>query len=105
MPFYCYRCTACNKLIEDFQSIPEPRPTITCPDCQYPAVRSYMDEAKNTDLVDNPRWSEAMGCMPHEVPERMRQFPGSVYDSEGRLLIRNRKHKLEEMKRRGFVEY
>ena len=58
----------------------------------------------NTDLVDNERWSESMGVTPEQVPEATRTFPGSVYDSEGRLLIKNRKHKIQEMRRRGYAE-
>jgi hypothetical protein len=58
----------------------------------------------NTDLVENERWSESMGVTPEQIPEAMRTFPGSVYDSTGRLLIKNRKHKIQEMKRRGYAE-
>ena len=59
----------------------------------------------NTDIVNNERWSESMGVTPEQVPEAMRTFPGSVYDSEGRLLIKSRKHKIQEMKRRGYAEF
>ena len=58
----------------------------------------------NTDMVENPRWSESMGVTPEQIPEAMRTFPGSEYDSEGRLLITSRKHKKFEMKRRGYTE-
>jgi hypothetical protein len=59
----------------------------------------------NTDLVNNERWSDAMGVNPDQIPEAMKIFPGSTYDSEsGRLLIKNRKHKLFEAKRRGYAE-
>ena len=58
----------------------------------------------NTDLVNNERYSESMGVTPEQIPEAMRTFPGSVYDSTGRLLIKNRRHKIQEMKRRGYAE-
>lgn len=58
-----------------------------------------------TDLVDNERWSESMGVTPEQIPEAVKTFPGSTYDSTGRLLIKNRKHKLQEMKKRGYVEF
>jgi hypothetical protein len=58
----------------------------------------------NTDLVNNERWSDAMGVVPNQIPEAERTFPGSKYDSDGRLLIKNRRHKLYEMKRRGYAE-
>jgi hypothetical protein len=60
--------------------------------------------AVNTDLVNNERWSDSMGVQPHQIPEAMQTFPGSTYDSDGRLLIKNRKHKLYEAKRRGYAE-
>ena len=63
-----------------------------------------QSEAKNTDLVHNERWSESMGVVPNQIAEAERTFPGSEYDSEGRLRIKNRKHKLFEMKRRGYTE-
>jgi hypothetical protein len=58
----------------------------------------------NTDLVNNERWSESMGVTPEQIPEALQTFPGSTYDSDGRLLIKNRKHKLYEAKRRGYAE-
>ena len=58
----------------------------------------------NTDLVNNERWSESMGVTEEQIPEAMKTFPGSTYDSTGRLLIKNRKHKLFEAKRRGYAE-
>ena len=60
----------------------------------------------NVDILmqDNPRWSEAMGCLPNEIVDRRKQFPNSVYDKYGRLLILNRAHKLKEMKRRNMIE-
>jgi hypothetical protein len=45
-----------------------------------------------------------MGCLPEEVPVFEKTFPGSTYDDTGRLLIRNRKHKMMELKRRGYRE-
>jgi len=58
----------------------------------------------NTDLVDRPRWSNTMGVNPRQIPQAVKLYPGSVYNEKGQLLIRNRKHKLFEMKRRGMVE-
>lgn len=103
MPIYCYRCVN-NHLTDDYVPVAEPRATVSCDVCGQPAHRSYPDEHKHTDLVDRERWSDSMGVNPRQIPEAVRTFPGSVYDSEGRLLIKNRKHKLFEAKRRGLTE-
>ena len=58
----------------------------------------------STDLVNNERFSEAMGVQPHQIDEAMQKFPGSEYNAEGALKIESRKHKLYEMKRRGYAE-
>ena len=103
MPTYVYRCTE-GHVTEDVIPRMDPKPMVDCKVCGQPSSRSYRDEAKNTDIIDNERWSESMGVTPEQVPEAMRTFPGSVYDSSGRLLIKNRKHKIQEMKRRGYAE-
>lgn len=103
MPIYVYKCE-CGNTIEDFLSTYNPKKTAVCANCGKNANRSFSSERKNTDLVNNERWSESMGVMPEQVPEAMTTFPGSTYDSEGRLLIKNRKHKLFEAKRRGYAE-
>ena len=59
----------------------------------------------NTDLVNNERWSRAMGVNIRQIPEAMKLYPGSVYDSRGYLRVDNRKRKLERMKQRGLIEY
>lgn len=60
----------------------------------------------NIDIMhrDNLRWSWAMGCQPNEIEDRVREHPDRVYDPDGRLLIRNRNHKLRELKRHGMIE-
>lgn len=55
-------------------------------------------------MGDNVRWSDSMGCNPCEIPNMMKHFPGSEYNSEGQLKIKNRTHKKKEMRRRGYVE-
>lgn len=55
---------------------------------------------------DNPRWSDALGVSPSQVDEFKKSFPklNLEFDREGRCLVRNRKHKLDIMKARGFEE-
>lgn len=104
MPIYVYRCTVCGKATEDFRPVPEPRVLIECSACGQAAERSYSDERVNTDMIDNERWSESMGVAPNQVAEARRLFPDSTYDKQGRLLIRSRSHKKQELKRRGYAE-
>ena len=59
----------------------------------------------NTDLVNNERISRSMGVNIRQIPEAMKRYPGSEYDGRGYLKIHNRKHKIQEMKRRGLVEF
>jgi hypothetical protein len=60
-------------------------------------------------MVENERLSGVMACLPDEVPRMMKKYPNSTYkvDKDGlaKLVIKNRHHKLKEMKARGFVEY
>jgi len=49
------------------------------------------------------RWSKAMGCLPEEIPDRMKHFPGSEYNEEGDLKINNWAHDRYEAKRRGMT--
>lgn len=55
-------------------------------------------------ITDHPRWSISMGVPASQVEEFRKRFPNSIYDDRGRLLIRNRRHKLKEAAQRGFVE-
>ena len=56
-------------------------------------------------MKENHRWSDSMGCNPEEIPRNMKRFPNSTYHPHtGQLLIKNRHHKLKEMKSRGYVE-
>jgi hypothetical protein len=45
-----------------------------------------------------------MGVSPKQIKEAERRFPGSKYDSKGRLEILNRKDKLKKAKERGYKE-
>ena len=55
-------------------------------------------------MVENHRWSTAMGCNPDQIPEMMKRFPGSEYNADGDLLVRSRHDKLKKMKERGLCE-
>lgn len=104
MPIYVYRCGD-GHITEDIVPVFEPRATVDCSVCGKPASRSYSDEGFSTDLVSNERWSESMGVNVEQISQAQKTFPGSEYHPEtGALKIKNRKHKVYEMKRRGYSE-
>lgn len=112
MPVYCYKCAVCGLERDVFKhNCPTPGHFVRagrfvrCRGCGGVAKRHYLGEQKNTDLVDRERFSDSMGINPDQLELAKKTFPDSEYDSEGRLKIKNRKHKLYEMKRRGYIEY
>jgi len=57
-------------------------------------------------MQDNPRWSTAMGCGTHQIPEMMKHYPDATYNPEtGDLLVKNRAHKKKQMRERGLDEH
>jgi len=110
MPTYTYRCK-CGSVFDAIVPIRERNKPQKCPDCGGKGRRDEQSEFAsagkfNELMVDRPRWSEAMGVNPEQIPQAMKMFPDSVYHPKtGALLIRNRQHKLKEMKRRGYAEF
>jgi len=78
----------------------------SCPKCgnkQYDIIYDY--KGKRSPNEDNPRWSSAMGCNVEEIPIFQKLYPDSVYHPEtGDCLVKNRHHKIREMRRRGYKE-
>lgn len=103
MPIYCYTCPD-EHVSEDFKRKPKPSKHIKCKECGKRANRDISLEHIHSDCGDAERWSDAMGINPDQIPLAMKTFPGSEYNSEGQLKIKNRHHKKLEMKRRGYVE-
>lgn len=108
MPFYWYKCK-CGKEFDSFSSIKKRNKPQKCPSCGGKATRDIASEFANFGrvnelMVDRPRYSDAMGINPDQLNEFRKHYPDSVYDDEGRLLVRNRAHKKREMKRRGYFD-
>ena len=59
----------------------------------------------STDLKENIRFSSTMGVNPDQIPAAIQRFPGSQYTKDGRLIIHNRKEKLQRVKERGYIEF
>ena len=85
-----------------------------CPHCKHKCKLKCVDKTLvhnekyqgNITYAKNERYSEAMGVQVEQIPEAMRMFPDSEYHPEtGALRIKNRAHKLKEMKRRGCAEF
>jgi hypothetical protein len=54
---------------------------------------------------DNPRWSDALGVNPEQIPQFKKEFGDLMeFDKEGRCLVKNRHHKKQLMKARGYCE-
>jgi len=106
MPNYAYKCKDCGNFHE-INTIRN-RDKAECPQCGKECDRDVeyeLNSGSELNVVsDNYRWSLSMGVPPSQVNEFRKRFPNSTYNDQGRLLIKNRKHKLSEMKQRGFVE-
>lgn len=106
MPSYTASCK-CGRIFQYISTILGRNEPIQC-ECGSMANRDVEAELAVGSRVkwvsDNPRWSISMGVPPSQVSEFRKRFPGSTYDNQGRLLVKNRKHKLQEMKARDFVE-
>jgi len=102
MPVYEYRCAECGQITTRFESIHSNRKTVKCDKCGKKAVR--IVSLPNTDLKENIRFSVSMGVDPSQIENAERAWPGSKYDKQGRLIIRNRKEKLERLRQRHYQE-
>jgi hypothetical protein len=101
----------CGFKFDEFRRIKHRNDAGKCPECLHSAGRDIKTELNSGSAFDatcqeHERWSWAMGVCPEQIPEAMKNFPGSEYHPEtGQLRVKSRKHKLSEMKRRGMEEY
>ena len=107
--FSCRYCSF-NKLYEE-----DVEPPFKCPDCDGKWYKlTFRKEPKrkvalcgwNATMKSNPRWSDALGIAPSQEADFHKAFPklDLTFDKEGRCLIKNRHHKKQIMKARGFDE-
>ena len=109
MPRYTFKCTNCGLLEDHFLPIKHRSVAQVCSGCGGPADRDVAAElagasAFDETTKDHVRYSRSMGVNPSQVKEAEKNFPGSRYTPDGRLIINNRQHKLMELKRRGMIE-
>ena len=109
MPLYVFKCDKCGMVFEHIECIEHRNDAQHCPGCNGPASRNAEAELAGLGNVDETtkdhvRYSRSMGVNPEQIKEAEKNFPGSRYTPDGRLIINSRKHKLFEMKRRGMEE-
>lgn len=108
MPLYTYHCLVCGKVFDFHSSIAERNILKIC-DCGNKAERDEATELRTSGdtsvMMSHERASYAMGVNLRQIPQAVKLYPGSEYDSKGRLIIHSRKHKLFEMRRRGMTEF
>jgi hypothetical protein len=107
MPEYVAKCS-CGKTFR-YSSLISNRNEPTECECGLMANRDVGAEFKSIGdrhkwVTDNERWSLSMGVPVAQLDEFRKRFPNSTYDDRGRLLIKNRKDKLRQMKERDFCE-
>ena len=107
MPEYSYRCKNCDLVFRDLNTVSKRGSTIC--ECGGKAKRDIDAELafvgrRKKWVTENERWSIAAGVPVKQLAEFRARFPESVYNDKGHLLIKNRKHKLKELKRRDMIE-
>jgi len=107
MPDYIAKCS-CGKTFRYSSLISKRNESTEC-ECGLMAERDVESEFaaigdRHKWISENERWSLSMGVPVAQLDEFRKRFPNSTYNDKGHLLIKNRKHKLDEMRKRDFVE-
>ena len=101
-------CTSCgfNKIYE--KSV---RVFSSCPKCGSKSCRiQYLKQKRipgkfvNISYGEHERYSRSMGVPPADIEKYQKMYPGSEYNSNGDLRIKNYTHREYERKRRGMVD-
>ncbi len=105
MPLYAFKCS-CGKTEEVFRPMSKSDDPCPCPACGAVMARDIVTEHGSSRNADAPEYlSEALGVHPNQIAEARRMFPHHEFASDGRMIIRNYKHRQRVMKDLGFVEY
>ena len=102
MPLYDYECQSCGKITEDYAPMSECNKPI---DCECGKMMEKIITRGATSLASKERYSNTMGVNPSKIGKAMKDFPGSEYTPDGRLIIKSRADKMRKMAQRGYVEY
>lgn len=106
MAQYPYKCLKCGLEFDEFHSMKSAPLRVPC-QCGAIACRNWNAYgAVDATMKENTRWSLSMGCNVKNIPEMLKQYPGSEYHPKtGRLKIKHRQHKLQMLKQRDMVEH
>lgn len=79
---------------------------LICPDCGTHLEPGLHSTNKNVGIFSGEeRRSWAMAVHPDQIPDAMKKWPGSKYDSKtGQLIYKGRTGKKVAMKARGYIE-
>lgn len=106
MPSYGYLCERCGNF-HSINTITERNKT-ECPKCGRVCERDIDYELNSGSELevgtDHPRWSWSMAVPPSQLPEFRKRYPDITFNDRGQPLIKNRKDKLRQMKKRDFME-
>ena len=100
MPIYQYKCD-CSRTKETISPMKDSDAEVICICGQS---MQKVISLPNTDLVENVRYSSAMGVNPRQIASMERKYPGSRYTPDGKLIVNSRKDKLIKMKERNLHE-
>jgi hypothetical protein len=86
------KCDKCGREVKNYKSTSVNSPNRRC----------YVDVL----MDDNPRWSDALGINPAQAEHFKKRFPhlNLEFNSEGQCLVRNRHHKKQILKARGYYD-
>ena len=110
MPIYTYTCSDCKHTFDVSCSCSVRDEGKDCEKCDGVSNRNMQSEisggsAFDATMKDNPRWSDALGVVPNQIPEFKKRF-GSLmeFNNEGQCLVKSRHHKMQLLKARGYTE-
>jgi putative FmdB family regulatory protein len=101
MPIYEYQCK-CGHIDQKYVKKIYSKSKMLCSKCGKWMKKIFSQV--NTDIVDRPRFSSAMGVNISQIEQAKKAYPGSEYNYRGDLLVRNRQHKKQLMRQRGLIE-
>lgn len=100
-----FRCK--NKSCGFDQDYEEGLDPALCPECGSKCYEISWGKPRGMSMRQHELLSNAMACLPDEVPTMMKHYPDSEYviqDGIAKLKVKNWHHKKKEMKRRGYAE-
>ena len=118
MPSYSYRCLTCNTTFELVVSMKDVKQEEPCPTCGKSAYHDLVADHSGGCVDSQNREYEFYGStgtrmysaayLPNQIDEARKKHPGTDFVLHNGCYIpriRNRRHKLQFLRERGFIEY